>query len=286
MKINDISLPYPVLGISDDVFPLLKNDCVSIEEPVVTADSILFKVHLKQNNKEITQFIKKGKAEYVCEVNCPRTFFRSCYKQNSPNFVIEIPRKSVSGRIEFDSFVTVKSAIEHYHNTQFNPDYEGVFFDMEPGDVLVAFPPGSYNLDIKYDKLFAAGSFMQIVDGGDDNRPTWINFKSDTIYIMVPPKMFKLYNERIAADRDYITIIHSSIVFNALVLALYNIEDPECENRKWAESIKYRIKTEPALSKFDITEKSQYYDLAQTLLEDPYQRMFNHLTDIKKRVED
>ena len=40
MKINDISLPYPVLGISDDVLPLLKKDCVSIERPTMTATSL------------------------------------------------------------------------------------------------------------------------------------------------------------------------------------------------------------------------------------------------------
>ena len=180
MKINDISLPYPVLGISDDVYPLLKADCVSIEKPITTATTLQFKVHLRQKNKEISQFIRKGKAEYVCEVDCFKTFYRSCVRHSSPDFTIEIPRKSVSGRIKFDSFVTVKTPIEHYHNSQFNPDYDGVYFDMEPGDVLVAFPSAYYNLDVKYDKLFAAGSFMQIANGGDDNKPTWFNIREDT----------------------------------------------------------------------------------------------------------
>ena len=160
MKINDISLPYPVLGISDDVYPLLKADCVSIEAPVSNAATIQFRIHLKQKNKEISQFIKKGKAEYVCEINCARTFFRTCVKQPSPDFLIEVPRKGVCGRIEFNMFVTVKTPIEHYHNSQFNADYDGIYFDLEPGDVLVAFPSAYYNLDVKYDKLYAAGSFM------------------------------------------------------------------------------------------------------------------------------
>ena len=122
-----------------------------------------------------------GKAEYVCEINCARTFYRECYKQSSPDFEIDIPRKFVSGRIEFDTYVTVKSSIEQYHNSQFNSDYDGVYFDMEPGDVLVAFPPASYNLDIKYDKLYAAGSFMQIANSYDDNRPTWFDLRRDKI---------------------------------------------------------------------------------------------------------
>ena len=286
MKINDISLPYPVLGISDDVFPLLKDGCVSIEDPVCTASSFRFKVHLKQKNKEISQFIKKGKAEYVCEVNCSRTFFRTCFKQASPDFEIELPRKGVSGHIDFDTFVTVKTPIEQYHNSQFNPDYDGIYFDMEPGDVLVAFPPSYYNLDLKYDKLYAAGSFMQIANGGDDGCPTWFNLSGEKILIMLPPKMFREYDERISADRDYIEIIHSSIVFNALVFALYHIDEERYAGKQWSDAIKYRIATEPGLAGFDITDKNRVFDLAQTLLADPYQRMFNRLVEMKTQREE
>lgn len=285
MKINDISLPYPVLGISDDVYPLLKADCVSIEKPVTTATTLQFKVHLKQKNKEIAQFIRKGKAEYVCEIDCFKTFYRSCVKHSSPDFTIEIPRKSVSGRIKFDTFVTVKTPIEHYHNSQFNADYDGVYFDMEPGDVLVAFPSAYYNLDIKYDKLFAAGSFMQIANGGDDNKPTWFNIREDKILIMLPPKLFKEYQERIYADRDFIEIIHSSIVVNALVFALYHIDDSAYDGKQWSDSIKYRLSTEPELKDFDITDKERVFDLAQALLADPYKRMFEHLAELKTKEE-
>ena len=286
MKINDISLPYPVLGISDDVYPLLKKDCVSIAEPVSSASSVQFKIHLKQKNREITQFVKKGMAEYVCEINCTKTFFRTCIKQSSPDLVVEIPRKSVSGRIEFSFFVTVKAPIEHYHNSQFNADYDGVFFDMEPGDVLVAFPSAYYNLDVKYDKLYTAGSFMQIANGGDDNRPTWYNLDSEKVLIMLPPKMFEEYDKRISLDKDYIEIIHSSIVFNALVYALYHIDQVKYDGKQWSDAIKYRIASEPDLKGFDITNKETVFDLAQTLLVDPYQRMFNHLSEMKKPAEE
>ena len=280
MKINDISLPYPVLGISDDVFPLLQSDCVSIEGPVTTPNNFEFTVHLKHNNEEIDAFISSGQAEYVCEINCSRTFLRRCIKQADSVFHIELPRKGVSGKIEFDFFVTVKEPIPHYHNTQFNSDYDGFFFDMEPGDVLVAFPSASYNVDIKYDKLFAAGSFMQIANSGDENRPTWFNISADKILIELPPSMFKLYDETIRHNNDYNEIIHSSIVFNALVFALYHIDEDQYKDYLWADSIKYRTETETALKDFDLTDKTRVFELAQALLADPYQRMFNHLEDI------
>lgn len=252
----------------------------------MTATSLQFKIRLKQKNAEITKFIRQGKAEYVCEINCSRTFYRECRHQASPEFEIEVPRKNVSGRIEFDMFVTVKAPIEKYHNSQFNPDYDGEYFDMEPGDVLVAFPSASYNLDIKYDKLYAAGSFMQIANGGDDNRPTWFNISGDKILIMLPPKMFKVYDERIRVQRDYNEIIHSSIVFNALVFGLYHINEQEYDGKQWSESIKYRVRTESALKGFDITDTTRVFELAQILLDDPYQRLFNHLCEIKRIEEE
>lgn len=280
MKINDISLPYPVLGISDDVFPLLKEDCVSIEGPVTTSNDFEFSIHLEQRNEEIEDFVKNGLAQYVCEINCSRTFLRKCLKQDSPDFHVTLPRKGVSGKIEFDFFVTVKTPIPRYHNSQFNSDYDGFYFDMEPGDVLVAFPSASYNVDIKYDKLFAAGSFMQIANSGDDTRPTWINISNDRILIELPPKMFKLYDDTIRHNNDYNEIIHSSIVFNALVFALYHIDEDQYKDLLWADSIRYRVETESALKEFDLTDKTRVFELAQALLEDPYQRMFNHLDAI------
>ena len=92
--------------------------------------------------------------------------------------------------------------------------------------------------------------------------------------------MFKLYDESIRHNNDYNEIIHSSIVFNALVFALYHIDEDQYKDLLWADSIKYRTETETALREFDLTDKSRVFELAQALLEDPYQRMFNHLDAI------
>ena len=60
----------------------------------------------------------------------------------------------------------------------------------------------------------------------------------------------------------------------------------EYDGKQWAESIKYRVKTEPALKGFDLEDTERVFELAQTLLEDPYQRMFDHLSIMKRPVED
>ena len=55
MKYKNVSLPYPVLGIYDDVYPLLGDDCIQMSDPVKTATEYQFGIHLKQGNKDIAQ---------------------------------------------------------------------------------------------------------------------------------------------------------------------------------------------------------------------------------------
>lgn len=161
MKLNNISFPHPVLGIRDDVFPLLGDDCVVIES-MSTIDSFVLTITLKQENKTITDLIEKGSAEYTCEIDCQRAYLRESYSSKEPRFEITIPRRKVNGRVYLNFYVTVKNRIEGYTNEGFNEDYEGYSFDLEPGDILVGFPQSYFDADIKYDKLQAAGSFMVI----------------------------------------------------------------------------------------------------------------------------
>ena len=66
MNLNNISLPYPVLGISDDITTSLPDDAISIN---IDKDVInyMFDINLKFNNNDIKYLIKTGFAEYSCE---------------------------------------------------------------------------------------------------------------------------------------------------------------------------------------------------------------------------
>ena len=68
MKYKNVSLPYPVLGIHDDVYPLLEDDCVQMDTPQKTATDYRFGISLTQRNRDITSLVLQGKAEYACEV--------------------------------------------------------------------------------------------------------------------------------------------------------------------------------------------------------------------------
>ncbi len=283
MKYKNVSLPYPVLGIHDDVYPLLEEGCIQMNTPVKTAYEYQFSITLTQRNKDITDLVQLGKAEYACEVTCKDTFLRRCWHSSTPQFEIKLGRKEVSGHIDFQCFIAAKKEIPNYSNRDFNEDYHGFTFDLEEGDLLAVFPLAWWNTDIKFDKLYAAGSFMQIVEAADDIEKTWFNLEEPRIMIEMPHDLFIQY-QRIG--NSFPEVIHSSLVHNALVYALSNLGEYQDKGKLWADSLMARIADDPQLQQFDLSDMSQVYQVADILLQDPYKRLLDSLEKIADNQSD
>ena len=143
---------------------------------------------------------------------------------------------------------------------------------MEPGDILAYFPSFHYDADIRYDKLQAAGSFMQIRESSL-HSDVYFDIAGNKIEILLPKEHYELYcNPNIKGEAE---IIHSSLVLNALTFALLNIELHE--QITWAKTIYYRLDTEEGLSREALEDPSAIVGLAQKLLKDPYKRLFNKM---------
>lgn len=276
MRLNNISFPYPVLRIdNDDVLPTLPKDCINITAHK-TETHFQFEIRLKYDNPDITELINKGLAIHTCEIDCVKTVWRKSFQSKSPVFTIPIPRKDLSGNIKFSTYISVIKPIKEYSNQGFNSDYNGATFDMEPGDILAGFPTVLHYVDIKYDKLQAAGSFMIIhEDVGSD--VTSYCFEHDKIEINLPSEMFKQYQNGIKSN--FAEIMHSSLAYNALTCALYEL--PNCDDSLlWVQALKYRLIHEVPDAYDD--EKKEIFnvpDVATKLLKDPYRRLFNKLIE-------
>ena len=277
MNYKNVSLPYPVLGIYDDVYPLLEDGCVQLDTPIKSATDYHFGISLTQRNKDIKNLIATGKAEYACEVTCSETYMRRCWHSTTPRFDISLNRKEVSGRIDFQCYIAAKVDIPGYSNSDFNEDYYGFTFDLGVGDLLAVFPLAWWNTQIKYDKLYAAGSFMQIVEAGENIDKTWFNLEEDRILIEMPHDLFVQY-QRIG--NSFPEVIHSSLVHNALVYALSNLGEYQDMGKLWADSLMVRMADDPQLQQYDLSDMSQVYKVADILLQDPYKRLLDSLEKI------
>lgn len=279
MNLNNVSFPYPVLGSFDDILPAPEEPKVDI---YADKTNYHFSIDLAYKNKEIENWVFFDCADYVCEVSCDATRYRRCYRSKELHFDITIPRRSVAGRINFSCTITVKKPIQNYKNKNFHPDYSGHTFNMEPGDLLGMFSPFYYFADIKYDKLKAVGTFMQIVETDDDIPSTAL--EKDKIELRLPQNLYNQYLKEPAVNSK-VDILHASIVLSSLTYALCRIE--QYTNNLWAETILYRIQTEPELEEFKEQAPSEWRvdKLSQILLGKPYERMFNYLLNNDNSIE-
>lgn len=284
MKINNLSFPYPVLGIGDDVEPQPNISRVAVSK---TARTFIFDADLEMGNQDIADHIIKGNAKYACEVECRSTLFRKCFFSDEPHFNIELNRTTLAGKVTFQVSVVVIKPIKNYYNSRFHEDYLGFYFDLEPGDLLAFIGQFNYDADIKYDKLRSVGSFMQITEGKMEQMPKF-DLGGDKINIKLPTPMYNQYKESILGNRQFSTIIHSSLVFNALVTALLYIN--ENAETLWARTLRYRIDNSPELEPFrktlDDQDAEDVMKLAQVLLMNPYKRMFESLPSLTDQEDD
>lgn len=284
MKYNNISLPYPVLGINDDVYPLLEDNCIEMDKVKKTSSEYVFGVTLNQKNDEITSLIQRGKAEYACEVTCKNTFMRKLFHSSEKHFEIHLSRKEVNGHINFNSFISVKEPISNYSNNDFNEDYSGFTFNLNKGDLLAVFPPASYNTNINFEKLFAAGSFMQIIEAEEGKGKPWFNIDDDKIFIELPHNMYEQYKR---IGNGFPELIHSSLVHNALVYALSNLVEYQEKGRLWADCLVQRF-NEPELKDYDVenmNDMTYVFEVADILLQNPYQRLLDAVEKINENLK-
>lgn len=287
MKINNLSFPYPVLGIGDDILPA--PGFASDPKVSKSAGKYTFEISLEMYNPDIRRQIINGRAKFVCEVECTRTLLRKCFFSVKPEFKIELPKKILAERVTFQFSIVAVKDIPGYSNSQCHEDYVGYKFDLGPGDLLAFIGQFSYDVDIKYDKLKSVGSFMQITEGKMDKMPRFL-LGGDKIEIKLPSALYDTYRESIMGNRQFSHIIHSSIVFNALVTALLYFD--AYEETLWARTLKYRIDNETALEKFrdnntlENQDSEEVMELAQILLLDPYKRLFEALPGLLESEEE
>lgn len=278
MKNKDVCFPHPVLGVGDSVGPKPPVKPQIREE----RDDFIINISVDIHNEEILKLIHDEYAAFVCEIDCPSTFYREIFYPQATSFEIRIKRKDVAKRVNIDFTVTVTKNIKNYTNSEFHPDYQGFSFDLEPGDLL-ALVKMHYDADIKYDKLQSAGSFMTIVPGHDENNTVYYLHNSK-IEIQLPNALYDDYRVSFNGPGKHATIFHSSIVLNALVYALLNYDDEEFGNTLWARTLKYRIELEPRLRMYDDVlenkDPMKIMEFAQALLDNPYKKLLESMHDI------
>jgi hypothetical protein len=276
MKLTDVSFPHPVLGVDDSV-----NSTIEFE-PTITSniDSYTISIICEHDNDDLASLITCGQAELFCEVTCSSTLYRKVFTDQANEIVFDIPKKQVKGKVSFSCLLVTKQPLAAYQNSMSHPDYDGFIFELDRGEVLARFGEFSFSADINYEKLKAVSSFMEVVENNDE-KAEYTNFdlSKGKIEIQLPSTDYRLFaSDSISKEQKFASIFHSSIVLNALLSALYNLET--YQEMAWAQVIKYRLKNEDQFQNISVEEKENIPEIAQRLLGNPFNRLLSQLYDI------
>ena len=284
---NNSSFPHPVLGINHGVMPDLEDDALQLVSVYETEDTYVYTFALKQYNTQIARYIEEKRAEYICEVDCVRTFYKDTIRSFDPELKVELKKSSVVGHVDFYFYVVTKCAFPKYTN-RFNDDYRNLetgempSFNLDTGGVLVAFGKHSDDITTRFNNKPDLRSFIQVVKRQDNEKNVEITLTDDTINIELPVDMFTLflsYNQK-----DYRGIFYTSLVFNALVKGILNIEKKD--GATWADSIKALMELSPDKYKgLSLEEPADAVDIATQMLTNnaygsPYDLLFDSINNL------
>lgn len=289
MKTNS-SFPHPVLGVNSGILPDLDDNALEIVDITEQEDIYRYAFQLNQHDDLITSYIKRGFAEYICEVDCSKTFYKQTCHSESPEIVVSVKKKDVIDHIDFSFFVvTKKYVIPKYQNPNFNPDYKDPEteklpqFYLETGSVLVLFPQYSDNVSIRFNNRPELNAFIQVVKRNDTEEDVNIDLSDDIINIELPQEMYETFRDY---NRDqYRGIFYTSLVFNALIKGILNIE--EYEGTTWADSIKAIIELMPdKFNGLELDKPADAVEIATKMMSHPeygtpYDLLFQSIKEIQ-----
>lgn len=283
MRLNNLILPHPVLGQADDIL----GTCQFKNDPQIDINGDFYHIEfeIEHDNGTIADLVKVEKAIYCCEVSCSGTLYREIFTSNEANFNFDIPRSSLRNKVDFQTYCITQKDIANYNNPAAHADFDGFLFDLEKADLLAVFGSFSFNADIQYHKLKAASSFMQIIPNETGKTLTEYVLDDSKIQIKLPHDLYEKY-KFFGKKKEFASIIHASLVQNALTIALFNFEEHVQRGNVWALSIQYRLENEPELNNGSCEfDSGKVPELVQKLLGNPNERLIERLDELSNRNE-
>lgn len=261
-----VPYPYPVLGndteINGDFAPRLFYS--------LSPENVILKNEFELNNDYYGSLIKSGDAEFVVDVSCNRTFFRKVYRTNELSCEIMIPASALRGKVDVVFYICAKKSINYNPITGEDDAYL-----VSAGDVIGYGGSAAFSADKEFDPQNApVKSFIKIMcyDGLKDYFDISYD-EEDYVAIRVPKDMYDTYT-RIKNNSS--EILHSGLVFPALIDIVSRAREDEFSNKNWAQKL-----NEIYVSR-SINPDDDPVVIAQELLDNPVSRVMSWCDDFEE----
>ena len=277
MNINsNTSYPYPIWGWKDDYKSVINEEDILITE-ISDKDNFVYELELLAQNEDIERLIEQGKAIYAVVGICQTTFHHYYFTSDNAKFTIAIPRKEVNNKIELKWMVLTKEAIPDYQSSLLNDDYQG-FASFPLGAMIGYITSFEINASI-CDELRSLDEIFVVVKNVESNDIRY-SFEERKIKVKLPESQLEIFNNY---GGKYPAIMHSTIVYQALVLAITKLKD-EDDSKDWVYILKQYIDvmdSDNIPSTDEVGDEGytleQAMEIANYILQDPVIRMFSDI---------
>ena len=287
MKISEkISYPYPIWGWFEN-YKTEKASC-RLEQNLNDADSFIFKMTVDNQDTVVKQLIREHKAAYACIATCSSTFYNQFVTEEEPIISISIPRDDVYGTVNVIFMIVATSNIPDYQNPNLDDFYEGSAF-LPKGAAIALLYEGDFEAIASSGKTL--GDVIKVVENTwSDEIETDVD--NQCIRIALPESEYNVFD---TCGGNYKAVLHSTIVYNALLKAIDNIPSyykSDQENYDWVEYlVKEIIGMDDILNVEDLAEENQgergysIHDamkIANRILKQPTRRALNEISEIER----
>ena len=285
MKIsNKISYAYPIWGWRDDYTIDINEEDYSISE-IHDKDNFVFELDLKVHNKDIEALIKAEKAVYACVVSCSETYYHKFTPSKEAKFTISIPRREVSGLVRVQWMIIATQDIIGYESDMLNEDYHGKA-NFPLGAMIGYITSFEISAELS-DNLRSLDDIMKVVKNKDADKIEY-DCSDRIIKIKIPEKQLEIFDDY-GSKNPYPSVMHSSIVFQALILAISKLQESNDEY-PWVYTLTQCIELmdDETIPKTDDVGEEGYsleqcITIANNILKDPVMRMLNDIETEEER---
>lgn len=270
MKINDLSLPHPVVGHGDDADASFIVDCsCSMDAESVT-------LQIKQHLQSVTLqgMIESNDAEFCIEVQCPQTFYRRTFRTQKKLHEINVRASDIRGMLQVTFYITASRQILSYELAEANKVYHGYKFQIEKADVLGYGGGARFQVDKSWEKANSVAPLI-IVKSSDKLKSGFgLNFQSQKIVISMPPSDYEKYRR----TKKCAPIFHAAIIVPTLMRAWQEVvnEKSQYSSCAWWKILKLKIENdEDGLGGLNNLDAA--LEAAQIILKNPVGRTLSFL---------
>lgn len=270
MKIINLSLPHPILGIKDDIVGNFTID------PIVElyVDRIDISLNNKVSNITLEKMLNNKTCAYCIEVSCQNTLYRKSFVFFENNSQITIASHDFFGKVDVQVFIVATCAIENYSPDGTNSDYYGYKFKLVKGDVMGFGGVFSFIAEKNWRNLKKLTSFI-VIEKNEiiENGPVEYDLSGDRIVIKVSKEDYTK-SKNLQGYPHIPEIFHSAIIYPALLHAVTAMffDQESYEGNKWCDYIGQIIESDEELKSINRNDPDSAVIATQSILKNPLSR--------------